>query len=84
MEPVLDYVVVKWPRFTFDRFPGADRALGTQMKSIGEVMAIGRTFVEAAQKAACSLETGDDGLRFNDRQSLDPAKKRNTSQADAR
>jgi carbamoyl-phosphate synthase large subunit len=62
MEPTLDYVVVKWPRFTFERFPGADRTLGTQMKSIGEVMAIGRTFVEAAQKAACSLETGDDGL----------------------
>ncbi len=62
MEPVLDYVVVKWPRFDFERFPGADRSLGTQMKSIGEVMAIGRTFAEAAQKAACSLETGADGL----------------------
>jgi len=62
MEPTLDYVVVKWPRFAFDRFPGADRALGTQMKSIGEVMGIGRTFVEALQKAACSLESGSDGL----------------------
>ena len=62
MEPTLDYVVVKWPRFAFERFPGADHTLGTQMKSIGEVMAIGRTFVEAVQKAACSLETGDDGL----------------------
>src|SRR5579859_7380075 len=61
-EPVIDYVVVKWPRFAFEKFPGADTTLGTQMKSVGEVMSIGRTFCEALQKAARSLETGRDGL----------------------
>ncbi len=61
-EPSIDYVVVKWPRFAFEKFPGADPRLGTQMKSVGEVMAIGRTFCEALQKAARSLETGKDGL----------------------
>jgi carbamoyl-phosphate synthase large subunit len=61
-EPVIDYVVVKWPRFAFEKFPGADATLGTQMKSVGEVMAIGRTFCESLQKAARSLETGKDGL----------------------
>ena len=61
-EPVIDYVVVKWPRFAFEKFPGADPTLGTQMKSVGEVMSIGRTFCEALQKAARSLETGKDGL----------------------
>jgi carbamoyl-phosphate synthase large subunit len=61
-EPTLDYVVVKWPRFAFDKFPDADDALGTQMKSVGETMAIGRTFAEAVQKAARGLETGLDGL----------------------
>src|SRR5262249_40589636 len=61
-EPTLDYVVVKWPRFAFDKFPDADDALGTQMKSVGETMAIGRTFVEAVQKAARGLETGWTGL----------------------
>jgi carbamoyl-phosphate synthase large subunit len=61
-EPVIDYVVVKWPRFAFEKFPGADSTLGTQMKSVGEVMSIGRTFAEALQKAARSLETGRDGL----------------------
>ncbi len=61
-EPVIDYVVVKWPRFAFEKFPGADGTLGTQMKSVGEAMSIGRTFSEALQKAARSLETGKDGL----------------------
>ncbi len=61
-EPALDYVVVKWPRFAFEKFPGADDSLGTQMKSVGEAMAIGRTFCEALQKAACALETGLTGL----------------------
>jgi carbamoyl-phosphate synthase large subunit len=61
-EPAIDYVVVKWPRFAFEKFPGADTTLGTQMKSVGEVMSIGRTFCEALQKAARSLETGMDGL----------------------
>jgi carbamoyl-phosphate synthase large subunit len=61
-EPTIDYVVVKWPRFTFEKFQGADARLGTQMKSVGEAMSIGRTFCEAFQKAARSLETGRDGL----------------------
>jgi carbamoyl-phosphate synthase large subunit len=61
-EPVIDYVVVKWPRFAFEKFPGADPTLGTQMKSVGEAMSLGRTFCEALQKAARSLETGKDGL----------------------
>jgi carbamoyl-phosphate synthase large subunit len=61
-EPTLDYVVVKWPRFAFEKFPDADDALGTQMKSVGETMAIGRTFAEAIQKAARGLETGLTGL----------------------
>jgi carbamoyl-phosphate synthase large subunit len=60
-EPTLDYVVVKFPRFGFEKFPGADRTLGTQMKSVGEAMGIGRTFVEAFRKAHRSreLETGE-------------------------
>jgi len=61
-EPTIDYVVVKWPRFAFEKFPGAERRLGPQMKSVGEVMSIGRTFPEALQKAARSLEIGRDGL----------------------
>ena len=55
-EPTIDYVVTKIPRFTFEKFPGADTTLGTQMKSVGEVMAIGRTFKESLQKAIRSLE----------------------------
>jgi carbamoyl-phosphate synthase large subunit len=61
-EPSIDYVVVKIPRFTFEKFEGADRTLGTQMKSVGEAMAIGRTFCEALQKACRSLETDRYGL----------------------
>src|SRR5580704_17803358 len=61
-EPVIDYVVTKWPRFAFEKFPGAETTLGTQMKSVGEVMSIGRTFCESLQKAARSLETAKDGL----------------------
>ncbi len=57
-EPALDYVVVKTPRFNFDKFPEADRRLGTQMKSVGEAMALGRSFPEAMQKALRSLEIG--------------------------
>ena len=57
-EPVIDYVVTKIPRFTFEKFPEAISTLGTSMKSVGEVMAIGRTFKESMQKALCSLETG--------------------------
>jgi carbamoyl-phosphate synthase large subunit len=55
-EPTLDYVVVKFPRFAFEKFPGADRSLGTQMKSVGEAMGIGRTFAEAFLKAFRSRE----------------------------
>src|SRR5437899_2706637 len=55
-EPTIDYVVVKIPKWQFEKFPGADSTLGTQMKSVGEVMAIGRTFKEALQKAIRSLE----------------------------
>src|SRR5450432_1272452 len=57
-EPTLDYVVVKIPKWAFEKFPGADPTLGTQMKSVGEVMAIGRTFKEALWKGIRSLETG--------------------------
>src|ERR1700722_9065819 len=61
-EPTIDYVVVKIPRFTFEKFPGADEILGPQMKSVGEVMAIGRSFAEALQKGFRSMETGLAGL----------------------
>ncbi|MEN8726355.1 MAG: carbamoyl-phosphate synthase large subunit [Sulfurovum sp.] len=57
-EPVIDYVVTKLPRFTFEKFPLADSTLTTAMKSVGEVMSMGRTFKESFQKALCSLETG--------------------------
>src|SRR5579863_7134674 len=61
-EPTIDYVVTKIPRFTFEKFPTANTRLTTQMKSVGEVMAIGRTFQESLQKALRGLETGLDGL----------------------
>jgi len=61
-EPTIDYVVTKIPRFTFEKFPGADATLTTSMKSVGEVMAIGRTFPESLQKALRSMETGLTGL----------------------
>src|SRR3984893_3901269 len=70
-EPVIDYVVVKWPRFAFEKFPGADPTLSTHMQSVGEVMAIGRTFQQAFAKALrsreldktpCLKEAGDDAL----------------------
>ncbi|MBS3978005.1 MAG: carbamoyl-phosphate synthase large subunit [Syntrophomonadaceae bacterium] len=61
-EPAIDYVVVKFPRFAFEKFPEADRTLMTQMKSVGEVMSIGRTFKEALCKAVRSLEKGNYGL----------------------
>jgi carbamoyl-phosphate synthase large subunit len=61
-EPTLDYVVVKFPRFAFEKFPGADETLGTQMKSVGEAMGIGRTFAEAYLKAARSRELDTDSL----------------------
>ncbi len=61
-EPVIDYIVTKIPRFTFEKFPLADSTLTTSMKSVGEVMAIGRTFKESFQKALCSLETNLSGF----------------------
>ena len=61
-EPTIDYVVTKIPRFAFEKFPGAEPLLTTAMKSVGEAMAIGRTFHESVQKALCSLETGLTGF----------------------
>ena len=63
-EPAIDYVVVKIPRWNFEKFPQADRTLTTQMKSVGEAMAIGRTFKEAFMKGVRSLELGRSGLLF--------------------
>ncbi len=62
-EPTIDYVVTKIPRFAFEKFPGSDATLTTAMKSVGEVMAIGRTFAESVQKALRSMETGPQRLR---------------------
>jgi len=67
-EPTLDYVIVKIPRWNFDKFKGANRELGLQMKSVGEVMGIGRSFIEALQKACQSLEIGRAGLGADGRQ----------------
>ena len=67
-EPTIDYVVTKFPRFTFEKFPKADPTLTTQMKSVGEAMAIGRTFQESLQKSMRSLEIGSDGFESK----LDP------------
>ena len=61
-EPTIDYVVTKIPRFAFEKFPEADPTLTTQMKSVGETMAIGRTFKESLQKALRGLEVGADGF----------------------
>src|SRR5882672_12350057 len=61
-EPTIDYIVTKMPRFTFEKFPGAEPLLTTSMKSVGEVMAIGRSFAESVQKALRSMETGLDGF----------------------
>lgn len=67
-EPTLDYVIVKIPRWNFDKFKGADRRLGLQMKSVGEAMGIGRTFQEALQKACQSLEINRNGLGADGRE----------------
>ena len=69
-EPALDYVIVKIPRWNFDKFKGADDTLGLQMKSVGEVMAIGRSFPEAIQKACQSLENGAIGLGYYGKSAL--------------
>ncbi len=66
-EPTIDYCVTKIPRFAFEKFPGADPTLTTQMKSVGETMAIGRTFKESLQKALRGLETGQPGLGLDPR-----------------
>ena len=70
-EPTLDYVIVKIPRWNFDKFKGSDRQLGLQMKSVGEVMAIGRSFQEALQKACQSLEIKRNGLGADGRELRD-------------
>ena len=72
-EPTIDYVVTKIPRFAFEKFPAADNRLTTQMKSVGEVMAIGRTFQESFQKALRGLEVGVDGMneKTQDREILE-------------
>src|SRR6059036_274192 len=67
LEPTIDYIVVKFPRWNFEKFPQADRTLTTQMKSVGEAMAIGRTFKEAFLKSVRSLELGKFGRLFPDR-----------------
>jgi len=69
-EPTIDYCVVKVPRFAFEKFPGADQTLTTQMKSVGETMSIGRTFKEALQKALRGLETGRAGFGLDRRSAI--------------
>ncbi|MEW5807233.1 MAG: carbamoyl-phosphate synthase large subunit [Acidobacteriota bacterium] len=73
-EPTIDYVVVKVPRWAFEKFPRTSQVLGTQMKSVGEAMAIGRTFKEALQKGIRSLEIGRAGLGADGKEYLDPDK----------
>jgi carbamoyl-phosphate synthase large subunit len=73
-EPTIDYVVTKIPRFAFEKFPGASNVLTTSMKSVGEAMAIGRTFQESLQKALRSMETGLSGLNEIAIEGFDPAK----------
>src|SRR6185503_6149061 len=72
-EPTLDYVVVKIPRWAFEKFPATSLVLGTQMKSVGESMAMGRTFKEALQKALRSLEIGRAGLGADGKDKIEPA-----------
>ena len=79
-EPALDYVVVKIPRFAFEKFPGASTTLGTQMKAVGEVMAIGRTFKQAYLKAVRSLEAP---LKYHDETAYDPWFKRELAEIEA-
>ncbi len=80
-EPTIDYVVVKVPRWAFEKFPQADRTLTTQMKSVGEAMAIGRTFKEAFLKAFRSLEHGKSGRLFGQSQSRRAVRRRGRSRA---
>ena len=80
-EPTIDYVVTKIPRFTFEKFPGADPTLTSAMKSVGEAMAIGRTFKESMQKALRSLEVGARGFGGGGKNGLDEAPDRATLRA---
>ena len=80
-EPTIDYVVTKIPRFAFEKFPGSEPTLTTAMKSVGEVMAIGRTFQESLQKALRGLETGLNGLDETDIPGLDQGDDRNALRA---
>src|SRR5579863_4726408 len=80
-EPTIDYVVTKIPRFAFEKFPGAEPTLTTSMKSVGEAMAIGRTFAESLQKALRSLETGLTGLDEIDIEGLGKGDDRNAIRA---
>jgi carbamoyl-phosphate synthase large subunit len=75
-EPTIDYVVVKIPRWAFEKFPRADATLGVQMKSVGEAMAMGRTFKEALQKGIRSLEIGRHGLGADGAEKIDPERLR--------
>lgn len=83
-EPVLDYVVVKIPRWDFEKFPNTDIRLGTQMKSVGEAMSIGRTFKEAFQKALRSLETGRMGLGADGKDGFKPFPEQEDNPSDIR
>ena len=69
-EPTIDYVVTKIPRFTFEKFPGTRGTLTTQMKSVGETMAIGKTFKQSLQKALRSLEIGRSGFGADGRDAV--------------
>ena len=80
-EPTIDYIVTKIPRFAFEKFPGAEPVLTTAMKSVGEAMAIGRTFAESLQKALRSLETGLDGLDEIEIEGLGKGEDRNVLRA---
>jgi len=83
-EPALDYVVIKIPRWPFDKFRDADPTIGTQMKSTGEVMAIGRTVEEALQKAVRSLDIGREGLRGTGERDIDRIKENLITPTDKR
>ena len=84
-EPTIDYVVTKIPRFAFEKFKGAEALLSTSMKSVGEVMAIGRSFAESLQKALRGLETGLCGLdRVHELEDADPARDRECAGAGRR
>ncbi|MHB1220160.1 MAG: carbamoyl-phosphate synthase large subunit [Alphaproteobacteria bacterium] len=80
-EPTIDYVVTKMPRFTFEKFPGSEALLTTSMKSVGEAMAIGRTFAESLQKALRSMETGLNGLNEVEIQGTDASDRRDAIRA---